>query len=387
MIAAVSGDADRARKKAARARALIGRPALGQMISAQAADLSGDADEARAQYTAMLSDDRTQKFGLRGLATLAHKGGDLNAAIDHAKSAYENNKSAQWAFDILFSAQIQKGDWAEALKTLELAEQRKHIAKDKAARRRAVINTARAQSLEAKGQSAEARELAASVVSVDSGFAPGAALAARLYVKAGEPDRAAKSLERAWKANPHPALALAYADVFGDEPDKKRARRMKSLRKQNSNHRESVLLLVQEGISSGDAQAAWQALSPLLSGVNISGRLCELAAKTEALRGNVDEAALWSARAASAPIEADWSDLDPQGTAFNYNDTDWARMVVSYGDDGALIHPRRERFETARPALGAPVLSEDSEVPQPALEAISEPSLDLEDVKPPNPDF
>jgi HemY protein len=48
-------------------------------------------------------------------------------------------------------------------------------------------------------------------------------------------------------------------------------------------------------------------------------------------------------KAAGAPREADWSDLDPEGPAFLYDDGDWARLVYVYGDSGQLIHPRLER--------------------------------------------
>ena len=49
------------------------------------------------------------------------------------------------------------------------------------------------------------------------------------------------------------------------------------------------------------------------------------------------------AQAAAAPREADWSDFDPEGPAFLYDDADWARLVYFYGDAGQLIHPRMER--------------------------------------------
>lgn len=49
------------------------------------------------------------------------------------------------------------------------------------------------------------------------------------------------------------------------------------------------------------------------------------------------------AQAAVAPREADWTDLDPEGPAFLYDDQDWARLVYIFGDAGQLIHPRMER--------------------------------------------
>jgi len=59
LIAGTQGDSAKARKKAEKARNLISSPALGRMISAQAAEASGDNIEAIAQYTAMLDDQKT----------------------------------------------------------------------------------------------------------------------------------------------------------------------------------------------------------------------------------------------------------------------------------------------------------------------------------------
>jgi HemY protein len=64
----------------------------------------------------------------------------------------------------------------------------------------------------------------------------------------------------------------------------------------------------------------------------------------------------WLAQAAAAPRAPDWSDLDPEGPAFLYDDGDWARLVYAYGDAGQLIHPRMERGGTDAPGslLGMP---------------------------------
>jgi HemY protein len=63
-----------------------------------------------------------------------------------------------------------------------------------------------------------------------------------------------------------------------------------------------------------------------------------------AYAGNApDEARAWIARAAGAPQEADWSDLDPEGHAFAYDRHDWARLVSTYAETGEMAHPRYER--------------------------------------------
>ena len=72
-----------------------------------------------------------------------------------------------------------------------------------------------------------------------------------------------------------------------------------------------------------------------------------------------DAQRLWLERAAVAPSEPDWSDLDPHGTAFDYTDQDWRRLVFSFGETGELIHPRFE--------AGAPRRSAGVNVPTPKV--------------------
>ena len=76
---------------------------------------------------------------------------------------------------------------------------------------------------------------------------------------------------------------------------------------------------------------------------NPSSRICILFAQVARGRGDENAARTWLAQAAAAPREADWSDLDPEGPAFLYDDFDWARLVYVFGDGGQLIHPRMER--------------------------------------------
>ena len=88
-----------------------------------------------------------------------------------------------------------------------------------------------------------------------------------------------------------------------------------------------------------------------------SARLCLLAARAEDMLDNPRDARLWLERAATAPLEADWSDLDPSGEAFHYTAQDWRRLIMSYGEAGELIHPRQEQLSPRRAIL--PALSPD----------------------------
>jgi HemY protein len=85
-------------------------------------------------------------------------------------------------------------------------------------------------------------------------------------------------------------------------------------------------------------------------------------------------------RAATAPTEGDWSDLDPSGDAFIYADPDWHRLVLAYGDRSELVHPRLDANAPTRLALSvAPEVSEDA---VPVEEVVTEEPKPLEDPAP-----
>ena len=353
LIAGAEGRQADARKSAERARQLVASPALGALVSAQAAEASGDRRSAVAHYTAMLDDPRTEATAQRGLANAYIADGDYASAIEHAHLAYSQNPAAGWAFDALFRAQVAAHQWADALRTLDLGEERRHIDIETATRRRVVLETALADRFEEEGRAEEARELAVAAATRDPEFAPAVALATRLLTRVGEERRARKLIEAAWSRRPHPALAFAYRDVVEGQKGGLAARftrkSVEDLVRLNPTDRESVLLEVEQAMAADDYVTAWGRLSSLLDAEPApSSRLCLLAARCEAGLGNDDDARQWMERAATAPTEGDWSDLDPQGDAFLYADPDWRRLVGAYGDYGKLIHPRLESNSPTR---------------------------------------
>jgi HemY protein len=150
-------------------------------------------------------------------------------------------------------------------------------------------------------------------------------------------------------------LAHAYRDLTSNESPQQRQERMLALVEKRREHRESKIIIGELAIERGDWGAAQTALDDAYR-ENPSSRICMLFAQIA--RGKKDENGMrqWLAQAAAAPREPDWSDLDPEGPAFLYDDGDWARLVYAYGDAGQLIHPRMERGGTDAPGslLGMP---------------------------------
>jgi HemY protein len=353
LIAAEAGEFEDARKHADKAENLIDEPRLALLLQARSAEVAGDTAGAERAYSGMLAHEDTEVLGRKGLMAAALKRGDRMSARAHAEAALKASKSATWPFQYAFDLAVQSADWENALEALELGEKRKQLEDKVAKRRRAVLMCAQAARLERERHPDKAADMAQKAFRIAPQFAPAAALAARLLVGEGKHERAASIIEDAWENAPHPALAHAYRDLVPGESEAARAQRMEALANRRRDQRESKLILAELAMDRGD----WGAAQTLLEDAyreNPSSRIAVLFAQVARGRGDENGARDWLAQAAAAPREADWTDLDPEGPAFLYDDNDWARLVYVFGDGGQLIHPRMERG--ALDAIG-PVMS------------------------------
>lgn len=347
-LASAAGDGADARRWALKAADLVDdTPALVRVLAAQAAETAGDLNAAQTAYSAMLGFADMKLAGHRGLMQLALARGDKATALNHAQAAYEMARTARWAWTALLESRLENADWTGALELVKGAQERRIVAPLVAERTRAALLAALSASLETSPEAkvrAQALDHALDAAKLKPGFAPGVAMAARLLHADDKPGRAAMLIENAWKVSPHPALWLAYRDLYTQETPRERAQRLQGLAGLNPTHRESRLLMVEQALIRNDAAAAREAAQPLMAG-EPTARFCALMARTAFAGGDNDEARAWIARAGAAPQEPDWSDLDPEGKAFAYTPQDWARLTAAYAETGELVHPRLERRE------------------------------------------
>lgn len=347
-LAAAAGDGSEARRLAQKASELADEnPGLVRVLAAQAAEAAGDTAAAHAAYTAMLGFPEMRLAGHKGLMQLAAAQDDREGALRHAEQAYGLARTARWAWRALLEAKLAAHDWDAALALVAGALERKIVTPIVAERTRAALLSAAAARLEHASEPrgrALALEQAAEAAKLQPGFAPGVVMAARLYAADGKLARASQVLESAWKAQPHPALWLAYRDLRTDETPRQRAERLRGLVELNPAHREARILFVEQALIGGDPAGA-RAAAQAIDGEPLTARIAGLHARVAFATGQTDEARMWIARAAAAPQEADWTDLDPEGRAFAYQPDDWARLVATYAETGELIHPRHERRE------------------------------------------
>lgn len=210
LIAIGSGDAHKARRAAAEANRLAPNDSLTLLLTAQAAQLAGDAPDAERAFRTMTQRDDTRLLGLRGLFIEAQRRGDGETAQRVAEEAVQTSSGVHWASQAVLDARCAAQDWAGALAALDRMKRDLETAAYR--RQRAVLLTARAEAL-SETERETSRDLAREAVKLAPSLVPAAVLAGRQLAEAGERRKASRILETAWRSSPHPDLAEAYADA------------------------------------------------------------------------------------------------------------------------------------------------------------------------------
>jgi HemY protein len=304
MIAAGAGNLQLARSSANEAQKILGSEPLAMLLSAQAAQLDGDAPRAEAEFRAMLAQPETRLLGLRGLYLEARRRSDHHAARDAAEEASKSDASILWASEALLEYQSIRGEWEEALATVEREAKAGTIDKPAMKRRRAVLLTAQGLTIE-HSDSEKALALAREAAKLAPSLVPAAALAGRLEAKAGSLRRAQRAIEKAWVVAPHPELAESYGGLRIQDSAAERLIRIKSLARKNAEHPEAAIAVARAAIDAQDFVAAREALLPFAS--SPTQAMCLMMAEIESLEhGDHGKAREWTARAVRAKRDLAW---------------------------------------------------------------------------------
>lgn len=305
MVAVAAGDAKTATRLAKEAENLLPDPALTLLLSAQAAQLSGDEPSAQSRFTAMLAHPDTEFLGLRGLFAQAMRRGDKMVALAHLQRADNLRPGTPWVVNALFDLHTREHRWNEAQDALSAIERAKLIDSGVAKRRRAVLIAAEAEQA-ASRDAARALSLAEEALKLSPGLTPAAVLAARLTGADGRQWKAQAIIETAWAQAPHPDLAMVYAQLKSDETPRAKAERLLGLAERNKEHIESHILNAQQWLSLKDYAQARSSLGALPQTVP-SARIAALMAEISQGQGHPQDTRFWLERAVRAPREPQWS--------------------------------------------------------------------------------
>ena len=341
--------------------------ALTRLLTAQAAQLSGDEAAAQTSFSAMLEAPETEFLGLKGLYAQAIKSGDQDKARDYAERAFALRANAGWAFQSVVELCLDRGAWGDARETIAKGKRNKLIDAEQADRASAALYAADADAARLSGDPSLALSEAEAALKLAPSFAPAAVIAAGLHGDNGKTGKAAHILETAFAKEAHPALIRLYDTLYAKEPAEKRAEKLKKLAAKNPDTDEAALLRARAANLTGDYETAMTTLEPLLTAAPNAHAYALMATAATHLHG-AEAGRGWLERAAAAP-------RDPRpgaDGAFHFTRAGWARLVREYMEHGRLSPPPLEdageaisaeelRLLTAPPVVDAPDIEPDVE--------------------------
>jgi HemY protein len=305
MVAVGAGDAIAARRYSGEAERLLGQEPLALLLKAQAAQVSGNRAAAEAAFARMMDEDETRVLGLRGLFVEARRRGDAGAARQYAVEAARLAPAATWASDAVLEARCAEKDWRGALSAVERRASLGLLDKATARRHRAVLFGADALD-RAEHDPDGALNSAQDALKLAPDLVPAAALAGRLLSRRGDLRKAARIIETAWKAQPHPDLADAYLNLRPGDAALDRLKRAETLAKLSSWAPEGRIAVARAAMEAREFGRARQALAPLAT-ERPTMRVCLLMADLEqAEHGASGRVREWLARATRAPRDPAW---------------------------------------------------------------------------------
>ncbi|WP_340109804.1 heme biosynthesis protein HemY [Pikeienuella sp. HZG-20] len=307
LIAMAEGNGRAALTKARKAERLLDRPALTRLLVAQSAEAAGETAVAKEYYKRLAGEPGTAYVGVKGLLEQALRAGDKAKALKLATHAFELKAREPELLTTLFDLQCAAGEWEGARRTLDAATKAGALTKDVAQRRAAVLQVADAREAENRGEAAKARELIARARRQAPGLVPAAVMLAAQQNADGAPRKAAKTLREAWRAEPHPDIAAAFAALAPDESPAARRKRFQDLLKIHPDAAETRLLSAEMALADDDAPAARAAMGDLAETHPTARTLALMAAIERADGGDESLVRGWLARAVAAPRMAQWT--------------------------------------------------------------------------------
>ena len=221
LMAVSAGEPDEARRQAARAQRLLSAPHLTDLLSAQAAHLSGDHRAADRYFTSLTRDRDTAFLGHIGLARLALEQDDPDAALAAARTALDLKPKSALAARQVMVLEAERGNWSAALPALSVVMAAGDPDDDAAAmlahQKAALAYLETEAGSEAPDDSAAIRRMITSLqtaLAAWPGFWPAALRLADLHLEAGSAKKAVKPLETAFRSMPHGDLATRLAALW-----------------------------------------------------------------------------------------------------------------------------------------------------------------------------
>ncbi len=311
LMAVSAGEPDEARRQASRAQRLLAAPQLTDLLSAQAAHLSGDHQAADSYFTLLTRDKDTAFLGYLGLARLALEKDDPDAALAAARTALDIRPKSALAARQVMILEAERGNWAAALPALSVV-----MAAGDAddgtgmllSRQKAALSYLEALD-DSAGSDASLRRRARigkaqDALAVMPGFWPAALLLADLHEQAGSPKKAVKPLETTFRNMPHESLAMRLRTLWGVNEGTAAGRLMRLIPDDGAlaaEGRRVVAAVALENGLVGEARRLIDEIDPAMRDAAVWRLVARLAAEGEAPDSAAENDALREAGEAPRP--------------------------------------------------------------------------------------
>ena len=311
LMAVSAGEPDEARRQASRAQRLLAAPQLTDLLSAQAAHLSGDHQAADRYFTSLTRDKDTAFLGHVGLARLALEKDDPVAALAAARTALDIRPKSALAARQVMILEAERGNWAAALPALSVVmaagdaddETGMLLSRQKAALSylEALDDSAGSDtSLRRRARIGKAQD----ALAVMPGLWPTALLLADLHEQAGSPKKAIKPLETAFRNMPHESLAMRLRALWGVNEGTAAGRLMRLIPDDGAlaaEGRRVVAAVALENGLVGEARRLIDEIDPAMRDAAVWRLVARLAAEGEAPDSAAENDALREAGEAPRP--------------------------------------------------------------------------------------
>ena len=219
LVAASAGDGREALRQSKKAKRLMGAEPLTNLLSAQAAALTGDDDAASRYFETLGGQRETAFFGKAGLMRLEAERGDHAAALASGREAFALNNKTPSLAKALFALEAQFGHWAEAIDALTVAARDPQMDPKQVQSSFAVLHFLQAQTDQADGvEDAAVLKILTKALGYDAGFTPAVLAAATCYANMGKPRKSQAVLKAGFAKTPHPDVTQAlFVSLGGDE--------------------------------------------------------------------------------------------------------------------------------------------------------------------------
>ena len=306
LTALASGDSKLAMAKAGRAEKLLRRPELTGILSAQAAEKSGEPAKALSHYKALLKHDETRFAGLTGLLRHKIREGDLETGLKLAEKAFAINPRHAEVQDTLLRLQLAEEDWAGTALTLGAKVRSGKLPKDVYNRRNAILNFVKGQEAISEGRSEEGESLVLTANKDCPALVPAAVMASGIKCKRGEFKAATRIITKAWNQGSHPDLAAAFAEIAPEETASTRRTRFVKLLGKRREDPESRMIMSEILVADEDFPEARREIGRLAE-ENPTVRSLVIMAAIERGSGADDTVVRgWLTRAVSASRGKQW---------------------------------------------------------------------------------